>query len=279
MNSAAVDPHRVRRASAVSAIGLCLAALAFEGALVGLAQARFDAPESAVAIASIRPATRVSTDTASPPAPVIAFRFDVKSDGPLMSTLGSLGGRAAVDEVVIAIPRLPLPPVSPRQPERVIATAPINPMIEEREAELAPTMIVGAASMYDPTNSADRDSGDAETASGEYYDPNGWTAAIQIDLRGQFNGVRYRMRYEPTYALVEAGGKSAIVRINDVGPLRPGRIIDLNARAMRFFDPRMRVGVLQAVRVTPLPGRNWFVGPVDDEDDVAPVAQASLAVD
>ena len=28
-----------------------------------------------------------------------------------------------------------------------------------------------------------------------------------------------------------------IIRINDVGPLLPGRIIDLNERAMRYFDP------------------------------------------
>jgi hypothetical protein len=33
------------------------------------------------------------------------------------------------------------------------------------------------------------------------------------------------------------------------------------------------------VRVTPLPGRNWFVGPVEDKDDATPVAHASLAVD
>jgi rare lipoprotein A len=276
MTSASVDPHRGEpRSSGVPVIRLCLAALAFEGALAGFAQARFDAPvPDAVATAPIRNVTRVASTPSR--APAMAFRFEVKSDSPLID---ALDGREAADAVVAAIPRLRLPPLSSPPVEKHAAIPPANITIEEPEAALAPAMIVGAASMYDPTDPADKDSGDSETASGEYYDPNGWTAAIQIDLRERFNGVRYRMRYEPTYALVEAGGKSAIVRINDVGPLRPGRIIDLNAQAMRFFDPTMTAGVLQSVRVTPLPGRNWFVGPVDDEDGATPVAQASLTLD
>lgn len=256
---------------------LCLAALAFEGALAGFAQARFDAPvPDAVATAPIHNASRASAENASPAGTVVAFRFEMKSDSPLLKAFDE---RPVADAIVAAIPRLRLPPLSSPPAEKPAAIAPANIAIEEPEAPLAPAMIVGAASMYDPTDPADEDSGDSETASGEFYDPNGWTAAIQIGLRGRFNGVRYRMRYEPTYALIEAGGKSAIVRINDVGPLRPGRVIDLNARTMRFFDPKMTAGVLQAVRVTPLHGRNWFVGPMDDQDDAAPVAQASLMMD
>jgi rare lipoprotein A len=276
MVSVSVDPHRGWRSSAVSAISLCLAALAFEGALAGFAQARFDAPvPDAVATAPIHQVFRAPAESA-PSAAAIAFRFEATSNSPLLDMRDE---RPAANAVIAAVPRLRLPPVSPPPVEKPAAVAPTDIAIGEPEAALVPPMIVGAASMYDPTDPADKDSGDAETASGEFYDPNGWTAAIQIDLRGRFNGVRYRMRYEPTYALVEARGKRAVVRINDVGPLRPGRVIDLNARTMRFFDPKMTAGVLQAVRVTPLPGRNWFVGPVEDKDDATPVAHASLAVD
>ena len=38
--------------------------------------------------------------------------------------------------------------------------------------------------------------------------------------------------------------QAAIVKINDVGPLAPGRVIDLNERAMRFFDASLERGLL-----------------------------------
>lgn len=122
----------------------------------------------------------------------------------------------------------------------------------------------GAASTYNPTDPTDRDSGDMQTASGEVYDPEGWTAAIRTDLRDQFGGVRFGRNYQRTFALVEANGKRLIVQINDVGPLRPGRVIDLNRRAMQFFDPTMTIGVLQDVKVTPLIGDTIAAGPVED---------------
>jgi rare lipoprotein A len=135
--------------------------------------------------------------------------------------------------------------------------------------------VVGAASTYDPTDASDRDSGDMETASGETYDPQGWSAAIRTDLRDLFGGVGYGWNYRPTFALVEAAGKRAIVRINDVGPLRPGRVIDLNARAMRYFDPTMQTGVLDNIKVTPLADTEVALGPVDGWPVVATViAQA-----
>ena len=67
-----------------------------------------------------------------------------------------------------------------------------------------------------------------ETASGELYDPEAWSAAIQIGLRGAFGGIHYGRNYRPAFALVECGDRRAIVRVNDVGPLMPGRVIDLN---------------------------------------------------
>jgi rare lipoprotein A len=119
--------------------------------------------------------------------------------------------------------------------------------------------------MYNPTDPSDRDSGNEETASGERYDANDWTAAIRTDLRAQFGGVRFGRNYRPAYALVENSDKRMIVRINDVGPLKRGRIIDLNQRAMRYFDPTLQLGLIDNVRVTPLSDTYLALGPLDAE--------------
>ena len=119
--------------------------------------------------------------------------------------------------------------------------------------------IVGAASTYNPFRPGSQEGG-PHTASGERYDPSVWAAAIKTSLRRKFGGVHYGAR--PKYALVEAVGKKVIVKINDVGPLTPGRIIDLNERAMRHFDPRMQRGVIYGVSVRPLSGDDWIPGPV-----------------
>jgi rare lipoprotein A len=119
--------------------------------------------------------------------------------------------------------------------------------------------ITGAASMYNPYRPGYREGG-MNTASGEPYDSSAWAAAIKTDLRKEFGGVRYRGALK--YALVEGEGKKAIVKINDVGPLTPGRIIDFNERTMRYFDPSLQRGVIDGVRVTPLFGDEWTPGPV-----------------
>lgn len=121
--------------------------------------------------------------------------------------------------------------------------------------------ITGIASTYNPYRDGPTEGG-VQTASGEFYDPTGWTAAIQTSLRVQFGGVRYGRLYRPAYVLVECDDRQAIVKINDVGPLKPGRVIDLNERAMRYFDPFLRRGLLADVRVTLLPGEDWLPGPV-----------------
>jgi rare lipoprotein A len=118
---------------------------------------------------------------------------------------------------------------------------------------------VGAASMYNPFRPGWREGG-PDTASGERYDPSVWAAAIKTSLREKFGGVQYGAR--PKYALVEAVGKKVIVKINDVGPLTPGRIIDLNERTMRLFDPSLQLGVIYGVSVKPLFGDYWVPGPV-----------------
>jgi rare lipoprotein A len=120
-------------------------------------------------------------------------------------------------------------------------------------------VIVGAASTYNPFKPG-KEEGGPKTASGERYDPEVWTAAIKTSLRLKFGGVQFGAR--PKYALVEAVGKKVIVKINDVGPLKPGRIIDLNERTMRHFDPSMELGVIPEVTVRPLSGDDWTTGPV-----------------
>ena len=119
---------------------------------------------------------------------------------------------------------------------------------------------IGAASMYNPYRPGYREGG-VNTASGERYDSSEWAAAIKTNLRNEFGGVQYGAR--PKYALVEGAGKKAIIKINDVGPLTPGRIIDFNERTMRYFDPSLRRGVIDGVKVTPLFGDDWTPGPVD----------------
>ena len=135
--------------------------------------------------------------------------------------------------------------------EAVHSTAVVN--------EASGNAIVGAASTYNPFRPGWREGG-RKTASGERYNPSVWAAAIKTSLRRKFGGVQYGAR--PKYALVEAVGKKVIVKINDVGPLTPGRIIDLNERAMRHFDPRMQRGVIYGVSVRPLSGDDWIPGPV-----------------
>ena len=153
---------------------------------------------------------------------------------------------------------------------RMTAGLPTRPVIVA-----AGTPIVGVASTYNPGDPKDIDAGNEELASGELYDPDSWSAAIQTDLRGEFGGVRFGKNYQPFFALVEANGKQVIVKINDVGPLRSGRIIDLNVRTMRHFDPTMELGLIGNVKVTPLAGQEWALGPIVDD---RPVAVASRSV-
>jgi hypothetical protein len=54
------------------------------------------------------------------------------------------------------------------------------------------------------------------------------------------------------------------VKINDVGPLKHSRVVDLNEQTMRYFDPDMRRGLIP-ITVTPLSGDDWQPGPVVDE--------------
>lgn len=136
------------------------------------------------------------------------------------------------------------------------------PRIQE-EAALSRTIIVGTISTYNPYRDG-KEEGGFRTASGELYNPSAWTAAIQTGLRNQFGGVRYGRLYQPVYALIATGEKRLIVKVNDVGPLRTGRVLDLNERSMRYFDPFLAQGLIQDVRITVLPGEDWTPGPVGE---------------
>jgi rare lipoprotein A len=131
------------------------------------------------------------------------------------------------------------------------------------EAAFARATYVGAVSTYNPYRDGSEEGG-TQTASGEFYDPAAWTAAIQSGLRDQFGGVRFGKLYQPAFVLVTSGEKRAIVKINDVGPLKAGRVLDLNERSMRYFDPFLTRGLLQDVKVVLLPGADWTAGPVGD---------------
>src|SRR5882724_1181096 len=122
--------------------------------------------------------------------------------------------------------------------------------------------IIGVASTYNPYRPG-RQEGGKETASGEPYDPIEWTAAIQTDLREKFGGVGFGKEYRHAYALVEGADKKAIVKINDVGTLKPGRVIDFNEQTMRYFDPTLKLGLIPGVMVTPLLGDDWPTGPIE----------------
>jgi rare lipoprotein A len=178
-----------------------------------------------------------------------------------------------LDDITGELPRLQfdLPPPKPVQLAALTPPAAVDALVEE-EYPLAPTVFSGIASTYNPHDPTDKFAGGMETASGETYEINGWTAAIRTDLRKQFGGVRYGRNYKLTFALVELGAKRIIVKVNDVGPLRPGRIIDLNKRAMQYFDPSLKLGLLHGVQVTPLDGTDWKPGPVGDDAEIITVA-------
>lgn len=135
---------------------------------------------------------------------------------------------------------------------------------DDRKVPAKGATIEGIASMYNPYRPGPLEGG-KQTASGEPYDPNAWSAAIQTDLRDHFGGVRYGKEYRPTFALVERDDKQVIVKINDVGPLRPGRVIDFNDQTMRYFDPTLVRGLIHRVKVTPLLGDDWPTGPIESD--------------
>lgn len=110
--------------------------------------------------------------------------------------------------------------------------------------------LTGNATTYNPFIPGGWKTGGGQTATGAMYNPNGWEAALQLDLAKQY-GCGYGSK-RTCKAIVEVPetGLAAILVINDNGPMcadpataarapdcrsggRFARIIDLNERAMR----------------------------------------------
>jgi len=154
----------------------------------------------------------------------------------------------------ISLAALDFPAASPNDAGTNVAIDRAPPPPNEDASE---SIIIGAASFYDDPG---------ETASGEQYDPAAFTAAAQLKIRDKFGGIKFGRLYQPSYGIAEYAGKKLILKFNDVGPLRPGRMFDLSRAAMKYFDDSLDKGVLPDVKVTVLPlGRVYAAGPVTDE--------------
>jgi rare lipoprotein A (peptidoglycan hydrolase) len=117
-------------------------------------------------------------------------------------------------------------------------------------------VIVGTASFYDEFS---------VTSSGEAYDPKAFTAAVQLALRDRFGGVKSGANYRAVYVIAEFGGKRAVLKINNVGTLKAGRLFDLSRAAMEYFDG-IEKGLIDNLKVTILPlGRHYTLGPLSGE--------------
>lgn len=95
----------------------------------------------------------------------------------------------------------------------------------------------GDATMYGENLDGSPDQfADQVTSSGEKMDPDAMTAASvrNRDSKGRLlRSTLIPLRSTVLVVLASDPNKSIYVRINDSGPLRPGRILDLTPRAMR----------------------------------------------
>jgi len=103
----------------------------------------------------------------------------------------------------------------------------------------------GQASYYGPGFQGNR------TSQGDVFNTEEYSAAIQIDIRNQF-GVAAGTG-KKGYARITNldNGRSILVKINDVGPLTPGRVIDLSQKSFRSLSPTgtLGPGVLNNIKV------------------------------
>jgi rare lipoprotein A len=197
-------------------------------------------PEAAIALASW------PLPEATPAAPAFPAPFDVSADS---DTARDVAAQQQTDDD-------PVGALACLRPSLDGAADKVDSLALHRRQEA----IVGIASFYDDAQ---------ETSSGEQYDPWAFTAAAQIDIRDKFGGVRFGANYQPAYAIVDYEGKKLVVKVNDVGPLRPGRLLDLSRAAMAYFGG-LDQGLLPDVQVTPLPlGHSYTTGPISETEAVA----------
>lgn len=232
-----------------AALGLSLALML--AALLDLAPRASEEPFAIAAIPGRSMMLKVGTAATDEPYAIVAMplRHPVPT---IPVTLASLGPATEIPALTPA----PTPETTPDLGAPLTVTP--LPMLPDQT-------IAGVASFYNFPQ---------QTASGDDYDPNAFTAAAQKELRAKFGGIHFGKNYQPAYALVEYAGKKIIVKFNDVGPLLPGRSFDLSKAAMAYLGG-LGKGLLD-VRVTPLPlGHTYTPGPVNDAS-VAEL-QASLA--
>jgi rare lipoprotein A len=112
-------------------------------------------------------------------------------------------------------PKVQTPPAPSAQGD---APEPASPAPEPDAQVDAPEIETGLASWYGKPFHGRR------TASGEVYDMNAMSAA-------------HKTMPLPSFALVRnpANGREVVVRVNDRGPFKPGRIIDLSRAAARLL--------------------------------------------
>ncbi len=191
--------------------------------------------DSRSATATIAPSERAETSSVPQVAPIVSYPQDkaelpsfeagspvfiLESDRPgqIVATVIAQVG----DTIVAPEPSIAIPVDRPKQltiPFQSISPTPQIVKIEPPEATSQPILekIVatqtGKASWYGSE-------GGSKTANGERYNPNGLTAAH----RTLPFGTKVRVTSMRT-------GKTVIVRINDRGPFRGGRIIDISAGA------------------------------------------------
>lgn len=119
----------------------------------------------------------------------------------------------------------------------------------------------GAASFYTGLPSE----GGNRTSTGEMVRPDTYTGALQTDLARKYGGLRKGGVWADV--IDDKTGKRVRVFLNDTGPLRPGRMVDLSPKAFQEFGPLSK-GVIPNLRMEMLPaapaGKPYKGGPVQD---------------
>jgi hypothetical protein len=162
--------------------------------------------------------------------------------------------------VVVPTPNVePTPVATPGAPVVVPAQVPVaGPSLVARAAP-----IVGNMSVYDSRLGGMNGSG--ILATGGQFDPASYAGALQLDLAKTFH-TGYGQK-ATGYALVEVNGRKLIIKVNDNGPLRPGRILDGTPATMNYlvsgadYDSTLHNNLLTNVKVTLLQGE-YTTGPV-----------------
>ncbi len=135
----------------------------------------------------------------------------------------------------------------------------------------------GDASTYNPTLGGGWKEGGLGVATGGNYNPDAWEAALQLDLAKEY-GCGYGSGKVCDAVVSTPSGRSAVVRINDNGPLcsDPGahckrpRVIDLNEKSMQYLSNGAagnQSGIIENVTVVLLcTVSGGFTGPLNAAD-------------